>query len=392
MLWSRPDNMSAEIDLEWLLKVMPPAEAKLYRVLIRMIPAPSAESTVAASRRIQMAELARRTGWSKRWVITLLQRLEEKDLIQTEGGSGAVKWIRLLPLGVPRIGPTRLTQKEATGAAPRPGKAKAPRVAASRPKLRRKETAQSTKPDADIKVELPAEKPAEIPARRRQVPMPSIPPADPAPDYPVVLATTVILPPLPVPAGPTLSAPVMPPPPASTRQGGLAARRPRVRAAKIAPQLSTAPGVPAPSNPMVAAATLTPAPSVVRGPAPGSPVAPAATVTPPPPSTGPGGPAPGNPTLPAAMALTPPPATAPRISAKPIPPAPPPRPGAPIEDLVAYTYRQPVTSDLIWSLKTAVGNEHRLRIALQILCQRRHRYEQESNLKSAIRSALNDYL
>lgn len=90
--------------------------------------------------------------------------------------------------------------------------------------------------------------------------------------------------------------------------------------------------------------------------------------------------------------VTPPPATAPPIPAKPIPSGPPPRPDAPLEDLVAYIYPQPVTSDLIWSLKTAVGNEHRLRIALQILCQRRHRYAQESNLKSAIRSALNDYL
>jgi hypothetical protein len=54
-----------------------------------------------------------------------------------------------------------------------------------------------------------------------------------------------------------------------------------------------------------------------------------------------------------------------------------------------------ITSAACFSVTPETGlswNEHRLRIALEILCQRRRRYAQESNLKSAIRSALNDYL
>ena len=144
MLWSRPANISAEIDLEWLLKIMPPGEAKLYRVLIRLIPAPGAESTVAASRQIKMEVLAKLTGFTERWVIELMRRLEKKDFIRTEGGSGTVKWIRLLPPGVPLLAGSKASlpeQEEATSPAPIPGKAKAPRVAASQPKRRRKERA-----------------------------------------------------------------------------------------------------------------------------------------------------------------------------------------------------------------------------------------------------------
>src|ERR1039458_8580952 len=138
----------SEINLEFLLGALPAAEAKLYRVLIQLIPAPSAESTVAASRQIEMQVLAERTGFSKRWVIELLQRLEKKDFIRTEGKSGAGRWIRLLPLGVPLLGgpeANQSSQKEATSPAPNLGKAKAPRAAASRLKRRRKETAQSPK-------------------------------------------------------------------------------------------------------------------------------------------------------------------------------------------------------------------------------------------------------
>src|ERR1039457_523253 len=132
----------SEITLEFLLGAMPVAEATLYRVLIQLIPAPSPESTVAASRQIEMQVLAVRTGFAKRWVIELLQRLEKKDFIRTEGKSGARKWIRLLPLGVPLLGEpeaNQSSQKEATSPAPRPGKGKAPRVAPSRLKRRRKE-------------------------------------------------------------------------------------------------------------------------------------------------------------------------------------------------------------------------------------------------------------
>jgi hypothetical protein len=171
-----------------------------------------------------MEVLAKLTGFSKRWVIELLPRLEEKNLIRTEGGSGTVKWIWRLSLGVPRLGksfPTELPQKKTTS----PGKAKAPRVAASQPK-RRQET-PNAKPDADVTVDPPAEKPAEIPARRREEPMPSIPPVGPAADHLASLAPMAI--PLP----------------------------------------------PAPADPTSPAATLTPAPSVARSPAPGNPVVPA---------------------------------------------------------------------------------------------------------------------
>lgn len=66
---------------------MPRAEAKLYRVLLQLIPGPGEESTIAASRQIEMAKLASLTGFSERWVIELMQRLEKKDFIRTEGGA-----------------------------------------------------------------------------------------------------------------------------------------------------------------------------------------------------------------------------------------------------------------------------------------------------------------
>jgi hypothetical protein len=194
MLLPKPANISAEIDLEWLLKVMPAGEAKLYRVLIRMLSVPNAGSPIGASRGIQIAELANNTGLSKRWVIELLPRLEEKNLVRTEGGSGTVKWIRLLTPGVPLLGGPKAdqpAQKGVAGPAPSPGKTKASRVAALQPKRRRKETAPGPKPGVDFYVAPPVEKPAETPARRRKVPTPSIPPADPAPDNPAAPASVV---------------------------------------------------------------------------------------------------------------------------------------------------------------------------------------------------------
>jgi len=142
----------------------------------------------------------------------------------------------------------------------------------------------------------------------------------------------------------------------------------------------------APSNPAV----------VIRPPAiaPSNPVratGPAATVTRQPPT------APGNPVVPAAPAVaTPAPPTPPAAPAKPVSPsksipappaAPPPGPGAPIEDLVAYLY-QPVTKELIWSLETAAGNERDLRHALQILCKFKQgdRYQNKWTLIADIRS------
>ena len=76
---------------------MPAAEARLYRVLIQLIPAPSAEAPNLARRQIKMEVLAKLTGFTKRWVIELLRRFERKDLIRTEGGSGTVKWTWRLP-------------------------------------------------------------------------------------------------------------------------------------------------------------------------------------------------------------------------------------------------------------------------------------------------------
>src|ERR1019366_1293288 len=338
----------SEINLEFLLGAMPMAEATLYRVLIQLIPAPSAESTVAASRQIKLQLIAERTGFSKRWVIELLQRLEEKNFIRTEGGSGAVQWIRLLPLGVPLLGGSEANQssrKEATSPAPSPG------------------------PDADANIAPPVEKPAAIPERRRKGPTAPIPPASLAPDNPVMLATTLIPPPPPAPAGPMLPA-VMPPPPSSTppggpapsnpmvaattvtparsrARGGSAPRKPAVRAAKIAPPPSTATGDLTAGNVVVPTATMTPAPSTAPGaPAAGNTVVTAAKIAPLP-STAPGSPAPGNPVMPAAR-VTPPPPTepaAPAIPAKPLSPRTSTKKipagrshweSAPIEEMVAY--------------------------------------------------------
>src|ERR1035437_10736528 len=96
---------------------MPAAEATLYRQLIQLIPAPSPEAPNRGGRQIEMAEIAKLTGFSKRWVIELMQRLEKKGFIRTEGGSGAVKLIWLLSPGVLRLGkpfPTEFTQKKKT--------------------------------------------------------------------------------------------------------------------------------------------------------------------------------------------------------------------------------------------------------------------------------------
>ena len=194
----------SEINLEFLLGAMPLAEATLYRVLIQLIPAPSPEAPNRGGRQIEMALLAKLTGYTKRWVIELMQRLEDKNFIRTDGGSGAVKWIWLLPPGVLRLGksyPTKLARRKKTS----PGKAKAPRAAAPRPKHRRKETAPSPKADAEVNIASPVEKAAEIPARRRKGPTPSIPPAGPAPYNPVMPATALIPPP-PAPVNPMLPA------------------------------------------------------------------------------------------------------------------------------------------------------------------------------------------
>jgi hypothetical protein len=395
----------SEINLEFLLGAMPLAEATLYRVLVQLIPAPSAESNVAASRQIKLQVIAERTGFSKRWVIELLQRLGEKNFIRTEGGSGAVQWIRLLPLGVPLLGGSEANQssrKEATSPAPSPGKAKAPRAAARRPKHRRQETEPSLKPVVAVSVAPPVEKPAAIPARRRKGPTASIPPAGPAPDNPAMPATALIPPPPPAPADLMLPAAMMPPPPSSTAPGGPAPsnpvvaatrvpparsrarggapRKPAVRAAKIAPPPSTAPGDLAAGNVMVPAAMMPPAPSAAPGgPAAGNTVVTAAKIALPP-STAPGSPAPGNPVMPAAR-VTPPPPTEPAAPATPAKPVYPRKStkkipagrshweSAPIEEMVAYACSLPVTPELIRNLRTPGMPKDLLLLALKRLCQ-----------------------
>src|ERR1035441_2008089 len=140
-----------------------------------------------ACRQIKMATLAKLAGLSGWWVIELLPRLEERDLIRTQGGRGAAKWIWLLRLGVPRLGKassTELTQKEKSPE-PIPGKAKA-QQAEAQPKRRRQETAQSAKPVASAQVAPPVEKPVEIPKRRQKAPLPSTPPTDRSPKGPVL--------------------------------------------------------------------------------------------------------------------------------------------------------------------------------------------------------------
>src|ERR1039458_10783563 len=102
MIWLRP--AAPKIPIEWLLRLIPEAEAKLYGVLTELIPAPSMVKPNLACRQIKMAQLAKLANLSRRWVIKLLVRLEERDLIRTQGGRGAAKWIWLLRLGVPRLG------------------------------------------------------------------------------------------------------------------------------------------------------------------------------------------------------------------------------------------------------------------------------------------------
>lgn len=131
MIWSRA--AAPEIPIEFLLCLIPEAEAKLYGVLTALIPSPSMVAPNLACCQIKMAKLAKLANLSRRWVIKLLVRLEKRDLIRTQGGRGAAKWIWLLRVGVPRLGksfPAELTQKEASPE-PTPGTAKAQQAAAS---------------------------------------------------------------------------------------------------------------------------------------------------------------------------------------------------------------------------------------------------------------------
>src|ERR1035441_6020315 len=57
MIWFRP--AAPEIAIEWLLRLIPEAEAKLYGVLTELIPAPSMVMPNLACRQIKMATLAK---------------------------------------------------------------------------------------------------------------------------------------------------------------------------------------------------------------------------------------------------------------------------------------------------------------------------------------------
>ena len=438
MIWFRP--AAPEIAIEWLLRLIPEAEAKLYGVLTELIPAPSMVMPNLACRQIKMATLAKLAGLSGRWVIELLPRLEERDLIRTQGGRGAAKWIWLLRLGVPRLGKassTELTQKEKSPE-PIPGKAKA-QQAEAQPKRRRQETAQSAKPVASAQVAPPVEKPVEIPKRRQKAPLPSTPPTDRSPKGPVLAPKVTPAPPTASGSPAVPAAAVKPPPP--TAPGNLT-----VPADGLTPPPATAPAravlapkvipPPAPSNPVVPAAaprpaapakamqatvaTPPPAPAapvmqtaVVPPTAPGNPAVPAARATAPPaiaPSkaaqaTRATAPSPAAavmppPTAPAARAVQAPPPAAPAAPAKPasrrsikkIPAVRrPKKKAATIEELVAYIYPQPWPPDLIRNMKVPGMTPRELYFGLQLLCRRPRRYNNRADLVSALRSALNDH-
>ena len=77
--------------------VMPRAEATLCRALIQLLASPSPESANRGGRQIEMDLLAELTGFSKRWVIELMHRLEKKRLLapgQVGGQSRGLQYIR----------------------------------------------------------------------------------------------------------------------------------------------------------------------------------------------------------------------------------------------------------------------------------------------------------
>ena len=117
-------------------------------------------------------------------------------------------------------------------------------------------------------------------------------------------------------------------------------------------------------------------------PAPGNPVVPAAKVTPPP-------------TAPPAAPATTAKRISPRKSTKKLPAGRSHWESAPIEELVAYAYSQPVTPELIYSLKTPGMTEDGLLLALKRLCQQMERYglmpcQDRWELISTLRTILSD--
>src|ERR1039458_9622938 len=164
----------------------------------------------------------------------------------------------------------------------------------------------------------------------------------------------------------------MVPQPSSTPPGGPAPSNPVVAATTVTPARSRARGGPPPRKPAVRAAKIAPQPPTV----PGGPRAGNTVVTPP--SMAPGIPAPGNPVMPAAR-VTPPPPTEPATPAKPVSPRKSTKKipagrshweSAPIEEMVAYACSLPVTPELIRNLKMPGMTEDLLLLALERLCQR----------------------
>jgi hypothetical protein len=137
-----------------------------------------------------------------------------------------------------------------------------------------------------------------------------------------------------------------------------------------------------------------PSPIPPTDPAPGEPAGRITIVMPPSPT------APADPAMPGTMVIptssTPPPAPA-----KPVSPssfanktsAPrPPGPGAKIEELLTYVYSQPITPELIGSLKLPGMTGPALRYALYILCRQKRCFEDRWSLVGALRATLHDYL
>ena len=102
MIWLRP--AAPKIPIEWLLRLIPEAEAKLYGVLTELIPSASMVAPNLACRQVKMAKLAKLAGLSPRWVIMLLPRLEERDPFAPRAGEARRNGSGCFPLVSPASG------------------------------------------------------------------------------------------------------------------------------------------------------------------------------------------------------------------------------------------------------------------------------------------------
>jgi hypothetical protein len=129
-------------------------------------------------------------------------------------------------------------------------------------------------------------------------------------------------------------------------------------------------------------------------PVPGEPAGRITIVMPPSPT------APADPGMPGTMVIptssTPPPAPAKPVSpssfANKASAARPLGPGAKIEELLTYVYSQPITPELIGSLKLPGMTGPGLRFALYTLCRQKRCFEDRWSLVGALRATLHDYL